>query len=143
MMKHVYRFLAVGFALVAFLFLGLLSQSNGTANASNVDSDWAFWLAANQGNSYTGTRTKENATSAYLLNYSSSNTGVNAWVQLGNGTEVGSPKTHAGLGEEIGIWNNAFENYGRTGIRLAIEQDRSLPFAMHAAGRWSPDSVGF
>lgn len=122
----------------------LLAVAPGTPVSANNHSDtgWSFWLSAGQGNSYTESRKKEDASYAYIYNNANSRTGVNAWVQYANGQECGSPKTHAGLGQARKIWNNAYENFGyhATFIRLAIEQDRYLPIPLPAAGVWSPDS---
>lgn len=106
------------------------------------DSAWSFWLKANQGNSYTESRDKTDSSSAYLALHSMSKSGgVNGWLQMSNGKEVGSPKTRVTPGGSAYVINYAYETYGYSKVRMAIESARSYSSSAKASGVWSPDSV--
>ncbi|EOT41953.1 DUF2712 domain-containing protein [Enterococcus columbae] len=120
----------------------LLAGSIPVLANNHADTSWSFWLKANQGNSYTASREKTDASSAYLALHSMSKSGgVNGWLQMANGTEIGSPKTRVYSGGAAYVINYAYEKYGHSNVRMAIETANSFSTSTQASGVWSPDSV--
>lgn len=121
---------------VALLGVGVPVFAN-----NHADSQWAATLPTHQGNVYTGARAKTDASSAYIKLNNSGQSGINAWLQLADGTEVSSPKTRVLVGQERFIINYAFERHGHVDVRMAIESDYNNPVHIQVNGVWSPDSV--
>lgn len=66
---------------------------------------------------------------------------VNVWAQKSDGVEIGNPKYSLKAGQYQLMYNRAYEIYGKTKIRLAIESREGYVVHVHASGVWSPDSV--
>lgn len=106
------------------------------------DTNWTFTLGRLQTNSYTSSRQKTDATSAYAKLKIIGKGGVNVWLQMSNGKEVGSPKVNLRKkGAYSYITNYAYEKYGKSNVRLAVESNYLNPVQINAAGVWSPDSI--
>lgn len=119
------------------LFLG---SSLAFANNSQ-DREWEANLPRFQGNFYTEPATKTDRSYAYIKLKEIGKGRIRAWLQKSNGVEVNSPKYTVKQGQEKFVRNDAYEQYGRTDVRMAIESDDSRWVRIHAAGVWSPDSV--
>lgn len=108
---------------------------------NHSDSGWSFTLPRSQGNCYTGARLKTDKTSAYLKCNSVGKGGVRGWLQMANGQECGAPKRTVYRGQSTKITNYAYEQHGRSNVRMAIESSYTNPVRISASGVWSPDSV--
>lgn len=108
---------------------------------NHSDSKWSFTLPRYQGNCYTGARMKEDKSSAYLKCTSVGKGAVQGWLQMANGKECRSPKRVCYEGHSIKIPNYAYEEHGRSKVRMAIESSYWNPVQISAKGYWSPDSI--
>ncbi|MCH5428654.1 MULTISPECIES: DUF2712 domain-containing protein [Bacteria] len=128
--------------ITATLGLAICASAFPVLANNHADSQWAGMLPNHQGNIYTPNRDKTDASSAWCALNNSGKGGINAWLQLSNGTEVGSPKTYMKVGQGKYIYNYVNENYHRTmSVRMAIESSYNNPVRIQVNGVWSPDSV--
>lgn len=127
--------------ITATLGLAMCASAFPVLANNHGDTSWSGILPRFQGNMYTSSRTKTDASSAYIKLYNSGKGGINAWLQLSNGTEVNSPKYSMSPGQYKKVSNYAYEWYGQTGVRMAIESNYLNPVQIQANGVWSPDSV--
>ena len=120
---------------LSFLFSGVVFANN------HSDTGWSATLPRFQGNYYTGARKKTDTSSGWVTLGAIGKGGINAWMQLANGTEVNSPKRNLHVGQGRYISNYAYEWYGATNVRMAIESDYVNVVRINASGVWSPDSI--
>lgn len=131
-------------AFFAFLLLGISCMFLGTPLAlanNHSDSYWSFTLPRFQKNCYTGARTKTDKTAAYLSCKSVGKYAIQGWLQMSNGQECNSPKRVCYKGHSVKIPNYAYEQHGRSKVRMAIESSRKNFVQISASGYWSPDSI--
>ena len=112
------------------------------ASASNTkDETFDFLLGRLGGNDYSDAREKQDKTAAYVRLDSIGKGKMNAWILKSNGASVRSPKTTVKQGEEKFLTNYAFEDYGKTDVKLTGETAAVEIVQVSASGVWSPDSV--
>lgn len=126
--------------LTAGITCMLAGSSLALAN-NHSDSRWEFTLPRAQGNCYTGARTKTDKSSAYLKCNKVGKGAIRGWLQMANGKECKSPKRVVYKGHSVKIPNYAYEQHGRSKVRMAIESSYANPIQISASGVWSPDSV--
>lgn len=129
------------------LTLGVTCMLAGTPlafannNNNHKDTKWSCNLPRFQGNYYTGPRQKRDKSSSYLKCRFAGKGGVRGWVQMAWGKECNSPKRVAYPGKSVKLKNYAYEWYGKSNVRLALESSYSNPVKVKAYGVWSPDSI--
>jgi hypothetical protein len=121
--------------------MAMLSGSIPALANNHTDRAWGGTLGPLQKNHYTHAYTKTDASSGYIKLNSIGKGGINAYMQLADGTSVDSPKVNVKQGGHKYVSNYAYEKYGRVDVRMAIESDYFNTVSIEAHGVWSPDSV--
>lgn len=136
MIKRSMSLVIAALSLVTVGSAGLVHASN-----NHTDTSWDAILPRNGGNYYTGARNKTDKSRTYVRVNEVGKGMVNVWAQKSDGVEIGNPKYSLKAGQYQLMYNRAYEIYGKTKIRLAIESREGYVVHVHASGVWSPDSV--
>ncbi|WP_240424448.1 DUF2712 domain-containing protein [Lactococcus allomyrinae] len=128
--------------IACFVVGGVLLAGVTPVFANNhTDRAWGGTLPLLQANHYTNAYQKTDTSSGYIKLNTIGKGGINAYMQLYDGTSVNSPKVNLKAGQSKYVINYAYENYGQVNVRMAVESDYLNVVTIEAHGVWSPDSV--